>query len=388
MIPSVISRCKSVFPHHLSAARLQTHISYRTVTTVILLRHGESTWNGAESRFTGWADVPLTVQGRVEAVHAGSLLRSRGFPADKIDAAFTSDLQRAYETCELVLAASAGSDQHTWCTNRIRRDSGLNERHYGILQGECKRDPALAEKYGSDTIMAWRREMYASPPPMDESHGHYLPPPAPRTESLADCQVRVVKCFEEKIFRAMFDENLPTPTDGRVVLVVSHSNAIRALMAAFDRVPEKHVPNIYVPNSVPILYRFDTERREPISTKLQSASGNSHARWLLSPQNLARVRDAVRPGGMLSRAMFDTILALKDHDGDRKITPEQLEAGLVELLREEKQAGLDCAVRAVAKELIRENWYRYQPSENGMITQDEFEDRTIQIWNELHYDVA
>lgn len=63
-----------------------------TISTLILLRHGQSVWNGSEARFTGWCDVPLTVKGRVEAVAAGQLLRSRGFRASKVDVAFTSEV--------------------------------------------------------------------------------------------------------------------------------------------------------------------------------------------------------------------------------------------------------------------------------------------------------
>ena len=102
-------------------------------STLVLLRHGQSTWNGHDARFTGWCDVPLTVKGRVEAVAAGQLLRSRGFRAAKVDVAFTSELQRAHETCELALASMAGHEQDTWSPARIRRDARLNERHYALV---------------------------------------------------------------------------------------------------------------------------------------------------------------------------------------------------------------------------------------------------------------
>ena len=159
------------------------------ISTLILLRHGESIWNGApETRFTGWCDVPLTVKGRVEAVGAGQLLRSRGFRAANIDVAFTSELQRAHETCELALASMAGHEQDTWSSERIRRDARLNERHYGAVQGLYKDDPELRAAYGDEEIRRWRRSMLARPPPLDETHPEWRPPPAPLTESLADCQ--------------------------------------------------------------------------------------------------------------------------------------------------------------------------------------------------------
>ena len=119
-----------------------------TISTLILLRHGQSTWNGPDARFTGWCDVPLTVKGRVEAVGAGQLLRSRGFRAANVDIAFTSELQRAHETCELALASMAGHQQDTWSSERIRRDLRLNERHYGAVQGFLKNDQELRARFG------------------------------------------------------------------------------------------------------------------------------------------------------------------------------------------------------------------------------------------------
>lgn len=87
-------------PITTAAARANNH--RRSVSTLILLRHGQSQWNGPDSRFTGWCDIPLTVRGRVEAVAAGQLMRSRGFKARRVCIAFASDLQRSHETCELV----------------------------------------------------------------------------------------------------------------------------------------------------------------------------------------------------------------------------------------------------------------------------------------------
>ena len=273
----------------------------REVSTLILLRHGKSQWNNPHPRFTGWVDVPLTVKGRVEAVGAGQLLRSRGLSAERVDVAFTSQLQRAHETCELVLASMAGPDQHTWSSERIRRLTGLNERHYGIVQGEFKDDPAILEKYGHDTVQSWRRSLRDKPPPLDETHPHWLPPPAPTTESLLDCQKRVVAAFHEYIAPAMFDEeDLPTPPEHRAVVVVAHSNTIRSLMAAFDEVPDELVPKLYVPNSVPILYRFNHVTRKPVSTKLQSSAGGSHARWILSAENHREVRKGELKSKILS----------------------------------------------------------------------------------------
>lgn len=324
----------------------------RSVSTLILLRHGQSVWNGHEghgARFTGWADVPLTVRGRVEAVAAGQLLRQRGFTAGRVDVAFTSELERAHETCELALASMAGPEQDSWSSDRIRRDERLNERHYGVVQGEFKHDPEVLERFGRKTVREWRRSMHAKPPALCESHEHWRPPPAPTTESLADCQERALDCYHTTIAPALFDEDLPTPPDERTVVVVAHSNTIRSLIAAFDRVPHDSVPKLHVPNSVPILYRFDRTTRAPISAKLQSKAGGSHARWLLSAENHKKVRQAIQPGGTLTRAFFDAL----DVSQKRALRLDDFERGLRELLQDDDVA-VDCVVSNLAKKIVRE----------------------------------
>jgi 2,3-bisphosphoglycerate-dependent phosphoglycerate mutase len=334
-------------PITTAAARANNH--RRSVSTLILLRHGQSQWNGPDSRFTGWCDIPLTVRGRVEAVAAGQLMRSRGFKARRVCIAFASDLQRSHETCELALASMAGHEQNTWSSERIRRDWRLNERHYGAVQGKFKEDPQLIAEYGTDTIHHWRRSLHGKPPPMDESHPYYQPPPAPLTESLADCQKRVLECWEDSIAPALFEEQgLPFSPDKRAIVVVAHANTIRSLMAHFDQVPEDRIPKLHVPNSVPILYRFETSTRQPISVKLESAHGGSHARWMLSAENNLAVRQAVQQGGTLTRALFDAMGANKD----LTISGKELEMGVRELLRHGDHP-VDCVVLGVAQRVAR-----------------------------------
>lgn len=242
----------------------------------------------------------------------------------------------------------AGHEQETWNPYRIRRDWRLNERHYGAVQGFYKNDPDLVQDYGEETLRHWRRSMHGKPPKMGKMHKHYMPPPAPQTESLYDCQKRVVECWEERIAPALFEEaNLPYPPDQRTVLLVAHANTIRSLMAYFDEVPENQVQNMYVPNSVPILYRFHTETRRPISVKLESGYGGSHARWMLGPENHAAIRSALTPGGSLTRAIFDALGAGRD----LTITGRDIEMGVRELMRDGAQ--LDCVVMGVAKEICR-----------------------------------
>ena len=182
MLPSRIPITQRVYITEFS--RKANNLSRRSASTLVLLRHGKfdndlqwricclyivphakgkSIWNGACARFTGWCDIPLTVQGRVEAVAAGQLLRSRGLKASKVCVAFVSELERSHETCELALASMAGHEQDTWSTDRIRREWRLNERHYGAVQGRLKSDPRLIKEYGEDTVINWRRSLKGKP---------------------------------------------------------------------------------------------------------------------------------------------------------------------------------------------------------------------------------
>ena len=323
------------------------------------------------SKFTGWCNVPLTVRGRVEAVAAGQLMRSRGFEAKRVCIAFSSKLQRAVETTELALASMAGPDQDSWCSDRIRMDWRLNERHYGAVQGKSKEDPELIQQYGSETLRHWRRSLHGKAPPMDPSHPYYNEGMGlsggdntmPLTESLADCQRRVLDCWYDRIAPALFEEQgHPYPPDERTIIVVAHANTIRSLMSYFDDLHEDQIPNLYVPNSVPILYRFDDQTRKPLSIKLSSSHGfGSHARWMLSAANHSAVRQAVQRGGILTRALFDALGAGKD----LTISGRDLELGLRDLMKEDSTT--DCVVVGVAKRIARQ----LQPTDRIHITEFE-----------------
>ena len=64
---------------------------------------------------------------------------------------------------------------------------------------------ALRAEHGEENIRHWRRSMDGRPPALTEAHPEWRPHPAPTTEALADCQRRVVACFEERIAPALFE---------------------------------------------------------------------------------------------------------------------------------------------------------------------------------------
>src|SRR5260370_1408840 len=139
--------------------------------TLVLLRHGESTWN-KENRFTGWTDVDLSERGREEAKEAGRLLKDGGYV---FDIAFTSVLKRAIRTLGIGLDVL---DQ-LWIP--VTKHWRLNERHYGALQGLNKAETAA--KHGEVQTKIWRRS-YDIPPPALAAEDARHPSPDPRYAAL------------------------------------------------------------------------------------------------------------------------------------------------------------------------------------------------------------
>jgi len=193
------------------------------MVVLCLLRHGESLWN-EENRFTGWVDVPLTDKGRSEAVRAGELLKKEQL---KFEVAYTSVLGRAVETLELCLKSMGTSLP-------IIKDSHLNERHYGDLQGLNKAE--TAKRYGDEQVKLWRRSYDVRPP---------------NGESLKDTQARTVPFFENCI---MTDIKM-----GKNVLVVAHGNSLRSIVMYLEHVSEEEIPLVEIPTGVPILYEIDSD---------------------------------------------------------------------------------------------------------------------------------
>jgi 2,3-bisphosphoglycerate-dependent phosphoglycerate mutase len=198
---------------------------------VILVRHGESQWN-LENRFTGWVDVPLSSKGIEEARSAGQKLKNY-----KFDKAYTSVLQRANRTLDIIL-------EITFQQNiPIEYDKALNERHYGALQGLNKEE--TAQKYGKEQVHIWRRS-YDVPPPKDKTE---LNPDA-YSESLKDTAARTLPYWDKKIF--------PDIMKGKEIIVVAHGNSLRSIVMQLDGLTKEQVIELNIPTGVPLLYVFDT----------------------------------------------------------------------------------------------------------------------------------
>jgi 2,3-bisphosphoglycerate-dependent phosphoglycerate mutase len=220
---------------------------------LVLLRHGESTWN-LENRFTGWTDVDLSPRGIEEARNGARLLKEGGYT---FDVAHTSLLKRAIRTLWIVL------DEMELMWIPVHNHWRLNERHYGALQGLDKAETAA--QYGEQQVLLWRRS-YADPPPAltpddqrypghDRRYADLGPSELPLAESLKDTVARFLPYWKERI--------VPDLEAGRRVLIAAHGNSLRALVKHLDGVSDDQIVGLNIPTGMPLIYELDG-RLKPI----------------------------------------------------------------------------------------------------------------------------
>jgi len=222
-----------------------------TLPALVLLRHGHSEWNLAD-RFTGWTDIPLTEIGLAEAAAAGRRLAQAGHAFDEVHG---SVLQRTRQTVETLLAAMGTPGVPLFTSWR------LNERHYGALQGMNKQDIFAA--WGETASRRWWRGYLDAPPPLDANDPRHprldplysalKPEDLPRSESLRDCQQRMLPYWHEVL--------LPRLRGGRRLLVVSHGNTLRGLVMHLDGLDAEAMERVEIPSAVPLVYRLTPDLR-------------------------------------------------------------------------------------------------------------------------------
>ncbi|MEA2646864.1 MAG: 2,3-bisphosphoglycerate-dependent phosphoglycerate mutase [Chloroflexota bacterium] len=251
------------------------------MATLVLLRHGESTWN-LENRFTGWHDVPLSEQGVREAHEAATMLVEAGILPEVLH---TSLLRRAIDTANICL----DDMERIWIP--VRRSWRLNERHYGALQGLNKRE--TTEKFGEDQVKVWRRS-YATPPPAlerdDERHPRLdpryrsLPPEVlPACESLKDVVARMMPHWQDGIVADL--------RAGYCVMVAAHGNSLRALVMHLDGMSEEEVLELNIPTGIPLVYELDDDLRPTAKRYL-----GDQALVMAKAEKVAAQAAAGRPG--------------------------------------------------------------------------------------------
>ena len=214
---------------------------------LVLLRHGESTWN-KENRFAGWTDVDLTPQGVTEAQAAGKLLQAEGYT---FDIAFTSVLKRAIRTLWLTL------DRMDLMWIPIIRAWRLNERHYGALQGLNKAE--TAEKHGDEQVLIWRRSYDVPPPALDTSDERH-PSSDPRYAALAPDELPLAESLKDTVARFLpyWEQSIaPEIKAGKRVLIAAHGNSLRAVVKYLDQLSDQDIVELNIPTGIPLVYELD-----------------------------------------------------------------------------------------------------------------------------------
>ena len=216
---------------------------------VVLLRHGESTWN-QENRFTGWTDVDLSDKGRQEAAEAGRLLKDGCYT---FDVAFTSVLKRAIRTLWTTLDIL----DLMWIP--VTKDWRLNERHYGALQGLNKAETAA--KHGDAQVKIWRRS-YDIPPPALTPDDPRHPSRDPRYKDLAPSDLPLTESLKETVGRFLpywHGTIAPAIRGGQRVVIAAHGNSLRALVKYLDTIDEQTIVELNIPTGIPLVYELDDD---------------------------------------------------------------------------------------------------------------------------------
>tara|TARA_B100001057_G_scaffold191997_1_gene192901 strand:- start:10 stop:723 length:714 start_codon:yes stop_codon:yes gene_type:complete len=211
---------------------------------LVLVRHGQSTWN-LEKRFTGWVDVDLAEQGKVEAEKAGLLVKNQNI---NIDFYYSSFQLRAVNTLKIIqkILESKKNFVRAW---------QLNERHYGELTGLNKIE--TAKKIGEDKVFEFRRSWDIKPGKLSRESSYHplniktyekIPKEfIPDTESLKDTYIRVLKYFKEEIKPKLLDKN---------ILITAHGNSIRALCKYLFNLDNNQITSLEIPTGNPLIIKF------------------------------------------------------------------------------------------------------------------------------------
>jgi 2,3-bisphosphoglycerate-dependent phosphoglycerate mutase len=216
---------------------------------LILVRHGQSVWN-LEKKFTGWVDVDLTENGKLEAKKAGKLIKLKNI---NIDIYYSSFQLRAKNTLKLIkeILQDTATSKEAW---------QLNERHYGALTGLNKDEMKI--KLGEEKVHQFRRSWDLRPDPLDKNNPHhptnietYKEIPInkiPDTESLKDTYERVLEFYKQEIENKISNSN---------ILISAHGNSIRALCKYLFKLDENQISKLEIPTGNPLLITLDDNKK-------------------------------------------------------------------------------------------------------------------------------
>ena len=219
------------------------------MSNLILVRHGQSQWN-KERRFTGWVDIDLTDQGKLEAENAGKLINKLNL---EFHAYFTSQLKRAKNSLNIILKILNKENSN------VTKAWELNERHYGNLTSLNK--DQIIEKHGDKQVKIWRRSFDIPPPPMDSNHPYkdkilknITTNIISNSESLQDTYNRVIPFYKKEIE--------PLVLQNKNILVVFHGNSCRSLLMKLFNISKEQITNFEIPTGNPLLIKFKNSKIE------------------------------------------------------------------------------------------------------------------------------
>lgn len=216
---------------------------------LVLIRHGESTWN-QENRFTGWTDVDLSENGYQQAKNAGQVLKKYGYI---FDSGFCSVLKRSIKTLNIVL------EQMDLLWIPVQKSWRLNERFYGALQGLNKDE--ITAQYGAELVHKWRRDPHEIPPAITKDDDRY-PGKDPRYKTLTERELPLTENLSETMNRVLpfWNETIiPDIKLDRKVIVSAHGNSLRALIQYIDHLTDQEVTQLDLPTGVPLVYELDEQ---------------------------------------------------------------------------------------------------------------------------------
>ena len=229
---------------------------------LILVRHGQSEWN-LENKFTGWVDVELAPQGKLEACKAGEFIKKLNL---EINHFYTSYQIRSIDTLKLILNTIRIKP------NNIIKAWQLNERHYGSLTGLNK--DQMKKKLGEDEIHKFRRSWDNPPKPLNINSPYHpknisvyndIPRNLiPDTESLKDTYERVIPYFIDNIEKNLKDN----------VIISAHGNSIRSLLKYLFKIDNKEISNLEIPTGNPLLLKFEKKNLKEARYLDESRSKN------------------------------------------------------------------------------------------------------------------
>ena len=213
---------------------------------LILVRHGQSEWN-LQKRFTGWVDVDLTAQGKLEACKSGEYIKKQQL---KIDYFYSSFQLRAINTLKFIQDTLRDK-------NKPIKAWQLNERHYGALTGLNKKE--MENKFGTEKIYKFRRSWNIKPDPLSRNNPYhpinietYKNVPLeniPDTESLKDTYERVISYYKKEIQNKLIKN--------KNILISAHGNSLRALCKFLFKLDENKISLLEIPTGNPLMINLN-----------------------------------------------------------------------------------------------------------------------------------